>query len=275
MLKKLPSIVHRHLERNTKGRDLVVGDIHGSFDLVLRAMDKIGFDQSCDRILSVGDLIDRGPGSHRTARFLSHDWVHAVIGNHEAMLLEAYEDGDAHPAVLAYMHSRNGFAWWRDTPDSVRADILAAIRKLPFALDVDTERGLVGLVHADVPAGMSWQDFIAALKDGDLAVAEVAIWGRDRITDNDNSGIPGGIGRVFVGHTPMKRLTSFGNVYAVDTGAVYGVLNAQEGALSFVDVLSGTAMLKTLQSMQRPSDLVFTMVPDETPETVFSALRTP
>lgn len=269
MLKVLPNPVFKQLCRNTKGRDLVTGDIHGSFDLLLRAMDKIGFDQSRDRILSVGDLIDRGPGSHRTARFLSHDWVHAVLGNHEAMLLEAYQDGEAHPAVLAYMHSRNGFSWWRDTKDSIKADILSAIRKLPLAMEVDTKRGTVGLVHADVPQGMSWQTFIAALQSGDMSVAEIAIWGRDRLHQNDVGGVKG-VGRIFVGHTPMKRLTKFGNVYAVDTGAVYGLLEASEGALTFVDVMSGTALLKTIQSMQRPEDMVFSISPDDITDAPFS-----
>lgn len=256
MLKKLPKNAFKRLERNNNGRDLVVGDIHGSFDLVLKAMDKVNFDQSKDRILSVGDLIDRGPGSHRTARFLSHDWVHAIMGNHEAMLLEAYEDLDGHPAVLEYMHSRNGFSWWRETPDGVKADILSAIRKLPFAMEVDTPRGTVGLVHADVPRGMTWQAFTAALEDGDLEVAEIAIWGRDRLHHHDESGVPG-VGRVFVGHTPMKRLTKFGNVYAIDTGAVYGVLDAHEGALTFVDIMTTTNVLKTFESLKRPDDLVF------------------
>jgi len=269
MLKVLPNPVFKRLQRNTKGRDLITGDIHASYDLLLRAMDKVNFDQSCDRILSVGDLIDRGPGSHRTARFLSHDWVHAVLGNHEAMLLEAYQDGEAHPAVLAYMHSRNGFSWWRDTKDSVKADILAALRKLPLAIEVDTKRGPVGLIHADVPRGMSWQAFIAALESGDLAVAEVALWGRDRLHQNDASGVDG-IGRLFVGHTPMKRLTKFGNVYAVDTGAVYGLLEASEGALTFVDIMTGTALLKTVQSMKRPEDMVFAIAPEDVPEVCFS-----
>lgn len=272
MLKKLPQPAFVTIPANTRGRDFVVGDIHGSFDLVLRAMDKANFDQSRDRILSVGDLIDRGPGSHRSARFLSHSWILGVCGNHEAMLMEAYEDGDAHPAVLEFMHSRNGFSWWRDTKDEVKADILAAIRKLPFAIEVATPRGSVGLVHADVPKGMTWQAFTSALLAGDRKVAEVAIWGRDRLHRHDESGVPG-IGRLFVGHTPLKHLTKFGNVYAIDTAAVYGVLNVDEGALTFLDVLTGTNMLRSVQSMQRPADMVFSIAPENAPEEPFSGLQ--
>lgn len=276
LLKNLPQPAFVQIPANERGRDFVVGDIHGSFDLVLRAMDRANFDQSQDRILSVGDLIDRGPGSHRTAKFLSHSWVYGVIGNHEVMLLEAYEAGEDRPevleAVFAYMHSRNGFAWWRDTKDEVKSDIFAAIRKLPFAMEVPTPRGSVGLVHADVPKGMTWQAFTSALLAGDREVAEVAVWGRDRLHRNDDSGVPG-IGRLFVGHTPIKRLAKLGNVYAIDTAAVYGVLNIDEGALTFLDVLTGTNTLRTVRSMQRPADMVFSIAPDSVPDEPFSALQ--
>ncbi len=244
----------RHLPRNVRGTDYVVGDIHGCFDLVLRAMDKVAFDQSRDRILSVGDLIDRGPGSARCVRFLSHDWVVAVRGNHEDMLLQAYADGEPHPAVLEYMSPRNGFGWWDDTPDSVRADVLAAVRRLPLAVEVDTPRGTVGLVHADVPRGMAWGPFLKAIEAGDEAVTHVALWGRDRLHRHDLSGVEG-VGRVFVGHTPLARTTRIGNVYAIDTGAVFGVLR-DDGALTFADVMTQTNAFTTLESMDAPADLV-------------------
>lgn len=53
------------LPENTRGRDFVVGDIHGAFDKVEAAMAKVGFDVERDRLLSVGDLVDRGAESAR------------------------------------------------------------------------------------------------------------------------------------------------------------------------------------------------------------------
>ncbi len=260
---------------NVGGRDFVVGDIHGCFDQVLRAMDAVGFDQAVDRIFSVGDLIDRGPGSHRSARFLSHDWVYAVRGNHEDMLLDAYQNvdlhdgGKPHPAVLEYMHSRNGFSWWRATGDEVKADILAAIAKLPIAIELETSRGPVGLVHADVPAGLSWPAFLDRLGARDMKVAEKALWGRDRVTREDASGVEG-IGRVFVGHTPIRGLVKLGNVYAIDTGAVFGVLGRMEGALTFVQANAGTALYKQLREDGPPRDFVAALADADPPERPFS-----
>lgn len=238
---------------NTRGADYVIGDVHGCFDLVLRAMDAVKFDQSRDRIISVGDLIDRGPGSHRTAKFLSHDWVYACRGNHEGMLQDLYNDGEPLPAVLEFMASHNGFGWWLETSDEVRQDILEAVRTLPIAMQTVTRRGLAGFVHADVPQGMDWETFKSQLRRGDEKTIEVALWGRDRLHDNDASGVVG-LGRLFVGHTPLRRLSLLGNVYAIDTGAVYGVLDVERaGALTFFDILTGTNTLKTLQPMSRIS----------------------
>jgi len=79
-----------------------------------------------------------------------------------------------------------------------------------------------GFVHAEVPLGMDWPTFYAALERGDRKVMESALWGRRRIMEGDMSGIPG-IGRLFVGHSVQSGgMRRFGNVYAVDTGAIFG-----------------------------------------------------
>jgi serine/threonine protein phosphatase 1 len=171
--------------------------------------------------------------------------------------------------VLDYMHSRNGFSWWRDTPDEIKADILDAVRNLPIAIEVETSRGPVGLVHADVPDGLSWPAFLARLEAGDMKVAEKALWGRDRIHSADMSGVEG-IGRVFVGHTPLKGLVKLGNVYCIDTGAVFGVLERMEGALSFVQANAGTAIYKSLAEFGPPADLVSALAEANPPERPFS-----
>ncbi|EOV9087845.1 metallophosphoesterase [Pseudomonas aeruginosa] len=55
------------------------------------------FSPTHDRLFVVGDLIDRGPGSHRCARFLAQPYVHAVRGNHEDMLLQLYPEDSPPP----------------------------------------------------------------------------------------------------------------------------------------------------------------------------------
>jgi serine/threonine protein phosphatase 1 len=75
------------LQPNAHGRDLIVGDLHGHRALLEQELERIGFDPRRDRVLSVGDLVDRGPDSLGTLSLIEEPWFHAVLGNHELMLL--------------------------------------------------------------------------------------------------------------------------------------------------------------------------------------------
>lgn len=69
---------------------------------------------------------------------------------------------------------------------------------------------------------MDWPTFCTELEARNDDVIQTALWGRDRIEQEDQQGVPG-IGRLFVGHSiQWTGLRRFGNVYAVDTGAVFG-----------------------------------------------------
>jgi serine/threonine protein phosphatase 1 len=72
-----------HFDRNTRGRDLIVGDIHGCFSRLGAHLNYLQFDPARDRLFSVGDLIDRGPESEHALEWLAQPWFHAVKGNHE------------------------------------------------------------------------------------------------------------------------------------------------------------------------------------------------
>lgn len=216
------------LPPNHAGRDFVVGDIHGAYDMVIDAMKLVNFDRETDRLLSVGDLIDRGPESARCAKFLQQHYVYAVSGNHEKNLLDIYKDGPPAPEVLDVFVRMFHMEWVRTVEPAQMETILALFCKLPVAMEIPTERGLVGLVHGEVPIGMNWADFTQKLAQGDLNVMESALEGRKRINSNNQSGVQG-IDRLFVGHTPQRGgAKRFGNVYAVDTGAIFNQLKGKD-----------------------------------------------
>ena len=79
------------LASNAIGRDFVIGDLHGCFDLLERLMKAVDFNIHQDRLFSVGDLVDRGPYSLRCLQLIEEQWFYAVKGNHEAMMLEYFE----------------------------------------------------------------------------------------------------------------------------------------------------------------------------------------
>ncbi|MEB4591812.1 metallophosphoesterase [Candidatus Thiothrix sp. Deng01] len=203
--------------KNSRGRDFVVGDIHGSFSAFEQLLQRVNFDRDCDRIFSVGDLVDRGAESHRVIEFLNYDWFHSIMGNHERMLL----DSEYSPAVMENWTRYNGGAWWRNVPDNMRPRIQKVLEQLPLAFEVSTACGHIGIVHADIPTGIPWHQFIRSL-ESDPDMEEYALWSRNRYKHFKMMGrtVPvEGIDLVVFGHTPVSKPLQTANFYYIDTGA--------------------------------------------------------
>ncbi len=205
---------------NPVGRDFVVGDLHGAFDLLDAAMEHVGFDSERDRLFCVGDLVDRGPDSARALEHLRRPYVHSVLGNHDYDFVCMSPQKVRVNAIVNY----NGMRWARDLTDARIIALQETLRSCPLVIEVETEIGTVGIVHADVLEGVSWQSFIVGITTGDRRTVAGALesrW-RSRAPMEEASKGVAGIDRVFVGHDP-KYLGAerWGNVWAIDTGAIY------------------------------------------------------
>ncbi len=219
--------------KNSCGRDFVVGDIHGCFTAFERLLTQVNFDPECDRIFSVGDLIDRGYESHRAVEFLNYPWFHAIMGNHERMLIDACDDASVYENWVRY----NGGAWWKHVPSVARPRIRRVMEQLPLAFEVSTAIGQVGVVHADIPTGISWVKFVQSL-GGDSDMKEYALWSRNRYKYFRMLGrtVPvDGIDLVVFGHTPMSTPLHTANVYYIDTGAAL-VSDRSLGTLTLLQI---------------------------------------
>ena len=193
--------------RNTQGRDLAVGDIHGHFGRLELALRGVGFDPSRDRLFSVGDLADRGPESLAALDWLKQPWFHAVRGNHEDYAVR-YRSVDPDNWVM------NGGAWFQILTPEMQAAVSDAFAALPYAIEVETSAGIVGIVHADCPTP-DWGDLALALTR--RSMRSTCIWSRVRITESDRTGVAG-VRAVVVGHTPVHEPVTLANVHHIDTG---------------------------------------------------------
>jgi len=201
---------------NDVGRDFVVGDIHGHFDVLERELWAIGFNASCDRLFSVGDLIDRGPFSCRCLEFLNEPWFHAVSGNHEQMAIEYYFG-----SIDQDIYRRNGGQWFIDLAPNSRSrskqeKYVLAFSGLPTIIDVQTDRGLIGIVHAQCPTA-AWDELKSGLQDPNAAsyFTERCHWERKIV--HDHNALPvHGVAKVYSGHTIVKEVTTRGNHRFID-----------------------------------------------------------
>jgi bis(5'-nucleosyl)-tetraphosphatase (symmetrical) len=70
-----------------------IGDIQGCYKSLQRLLDQIAFNPRSDTLWLVGDLVNRGPDSLLTIRFIKSlgSSVRPVLGNHDLFLLAAAE----------------------------------------------------------------------------------------------------------------------------------------------------------------------------------------
>jgi len=226
-----------HHARNLVGRDFAVGDIHGHFGRLQAALDRAGFDPATDRLFSVGDLVDRGPHSEHCLDWLDRPWFFAVQGNHEALAIQH----SAHISIDERMYRASGGAWFLDASPEKQRLFASRFSQLPVALEVETSRGLVGLVHADCPYP-TWRqlrDFVQNHWPNDTYTDDGCQWSRARIKGGDGTAVRD-VRAVIVGHTPLRRPRRLGNVWHIDTaGWSEGYFTLMElGALEVVSVAS-------------------------------------
>lgn len=188
----------------------VVSDIHGCYQGLMDALKRRHFNPYEDLLISVGDIIDRGPDCEKCLQLMDEKWFRAVRGNHEQMALDAIENND-----FALWMS-NGGIWFSALEDKRNAlRLLNACRDLPHIIEITCANGLNVIAHADYPAAeYVWNKPVSAQR---------VLWDRDRLMGfmvGKGQGIQGA-DHFWFGHTPLDKRYDFNNLHYIDTGAVF------------------------------------------------------
>ena len=119
----------------------VIGDLQGCVTPLQRLLDKLKFDPVCDTLWFVGDLVNRGPESLETLRFVKDlgNSAISVLGNHDLHLL-----ADHHNA--RDVSGKDTLQTILRAPD--REELCNWLSRLPL-LHTDHELGYT-LVHAGI-----------------------------------------------------------------------------------------------------------------------------
>jgi bis(5'-nucleosyl)-tetraphosphatase (symmetrical) len=119
-----------------------VGDLQGCLEPLQCLLEHVSFDPATDRLWLVGDLVNRGPESLETLRFLYsiRESLVCVLGNHDLHLLAAARN-------IERLKKNDTLREVLQAPDS--ADLLEWLRQQKL-MHYDAERD-IALVHAGIP----------------------------------------------------------------------------------------------------------------------------
>jgi bis(5'-nucleosyl)-tetraphosphatase (symmetrical) len=117
-----------------------IGDVQGCYDELRLLLDRIGFDSTRDQLYFVGDLVNRGPHSLQTLRFIKNlgPAAETVLGNHDLHLL-------AVASGVSKTKHRDTFGDVLNAPD--REELLDWLRQRPLLQQVEE----FYLIHAGLP----------------------------------------------------------------------------------------------------------------------------
>ncbi len=163
---------------------IAIGDVQGCYDQLMRLLERAGFDERRDVLWFVGDLVNRGPQSLETLRFVKGLGARAVtiLGNHDLNLLAVAAGvrrphrGDTNDGILAapdrdellawlrhrsMMHAGSGYAMVHAglLPQWTLAQALALGREVEEALRAPDHRELLKRMYGNEP--LRWSDDLA------------------------------------------------------------------------------------------------------------------
>ncbi len=233
----IPPVVHQTLPADpTRPRTIVVGDVHGCCDELKELLAKCNYSPASDRVVLVGDLVNKGPLSVETVRFARTAGLHAVRGNHDDVALFARERRDrARREAGDLAQTEPKYAW----TDGLDEGDLAYLRGLPFTLALEEADGSAPslVVHAGVvpglPLAQQSPEFMYTMRnlmktdpsgptwEPSASANEGVAWAKEWTPERCPAGEPRW-SHVYFGHDAKRGLQLEAHATGLDTGACYG-----------------------------------------------------
>ncbi|MFW6006342.1 MAG: metallophosphoesterase family protein [Bacillota bacterium] len=203
-------------------RLLVTGDIHGEYDQFVQVLDDSNFDSSKDKLILIGDYIDRGSQSRQVVKLvqkLVKNGATALKGNHEDMAYTYVKELEGEKVKNNGIYFLNG---GRKTIESYPSnnEFIEDIRwlnKLPVYHIIENK---YIFVHAGLKPGKK----LSEQKEKDMLWIREEFfyynWENDEYIEET----------IIAGHTPVREVQFLPKVIMLDTGAGKG------GYLSLLDL---------------------------------------
>jgi serine/threonine protein phosphatase 1 len=196
----------------TDQRTFIIGDIHGCLDMLEKLMDKITWSPDKDRLIFLGDYIDRGGNPKGVVDYIldltrRSSLVECLKGNHEAMLLDFLTGRDRFMFIInGGWKTLESYGMYESSEDD--SAISSEHRSFYESLKLYVELEGYYVVHAGFKPGL----------DIKKQTEDEMLWIRKSFVSSDFD-----FGKkIIFGHTPFKEPLIMHNKIGLDTGAVYG-----------------------------------------------------
>lgn len=192
-------------------RTIAIGDVHGCADEFEELLNALELAPE-DRVIQVGDLVNRGPDSHRVIELAREYKVEAILGNHELRLLTARRKNK--PSLLKdYDHP---------TIQQLTVDDWKYLEALPNLLYAPTVETV--FVHGGFLPNKPWQTQPLELITSIQVIDKKGKAAKRSDAPNASPWADSWHGTPFVvyGHTPRPNVLDRPGSMGIDTGCVYG-----------------------------------------------------
>jgi len=192
-------------------RTIAIGDVHGCADEFEELLNALELEPG-DRVIQVGDLINRGPDSHGVLELVRAYQVEAILGNHELRLLRARRD-DRKDLLKSYDHATiktlTGEDW----------DFLSTLPRYKYGPTED-----VVLVHGGFLPQQPWHTQDVDIITNIQVIDKKGNPAKRSDAPNAKPWADYWSGKPFViyGHTPRPNTLERPGSIGIDTGCVYG-----------------------------------------------------
>jgi serine/threonine protein phosphatase 1 len=198
-----------------ENKTYIIGDIHGCDSLLEKLLQKIAWDPETERLIFLGDYIDRGPNPKRVVDLIlelsKRGNVDCLMGNHEGLFIHFLSTGDPRLSLsnggettFRSYGIESGIEQREQAISLVPPAHLEFYRSLRFFIEL--EEYLV--VHAGLRPGVALEK----------QTPEDLLWIREPFLHSHYD-----FGKIVVfGHTPFRQPLIMVNKIGLDTGAVYG-----------------------------------------------------
>lgn len=191
-------------------RTLIIGDVHGCLDELHALLARCGRAPD-DRVVLVGDLVAKGPDSVGVVRWARESNADAVLGNHDAHVLQAHHgDSDVRPRhrAIARALAPADLAWLEALPLWLRLD------------EAGTETPHV-VVHGGLVPGVA---LVRQEREHLLNLRSITPDGRpsNRLDGTPWAALWPGPEHVVFGHDAVRGLQRHPFATGLDSGCVYG-----------------------------------------------------